>query len=491
MHKSKLIDILKSFSPEEVKSFADFITSPYFNKNKTLIKFFIELKKAYPGFLQERMDKKKLYSKIFSGKKYNEQVFKNLSSELIGLSKEFLETEYYRKNINDRKLNLINHLNEKRLDSIFATEANNFGQTLLESGKLSDPHFYYLYKLEESNIGFHLERNEQPLVFDKVLKSGEHLVLFFMLHLTKTISNLIVNRISFNTSFEANLPEEFLNNLDIVKLIRYMKQKGIKHSNIIELYYLMVLCNMKPENESYYYKFKNLLFENIDSYNRDIIYGLFNALETYCTQKINSGNKKFTEEFFHLFKTEIQSGFYKFSESSPVTFMKFRNTYLTALRLKKFDWVEKFINEFKNDLIESDRDNILEMAYAQINFEKKNFEKAIGHLQNVKTDQFFLKVDVKNISLMAYYELNYTEPLISLIDSYKHFLTDNKFLTDEYKENNLRFVNALYALTTLQEKNDKNKIAELKDKILKFTNDRKTEWLLEKIKLVEENNIEK
>ncbi len=216
-----------------------------------------------------------------------------------------------------------------------------------------------------------------------------------------------------------------------------------------------------------------------------MIYGLFNALETYCTQKINSGNKKFLKEFFHVFETEIQNGFYKFSEFSPVTFMKFRNTYLTALRLKKFEWVEKFIDNFKNDLIESDRDNILEMAYAQINFEKKNFEKAIVHLQNVKTDQFFLKVDVKNISLMAYYELNYTEPVISLIDSYKHFLTDNKFLTDEYKENNLRFINALHTLTILREKNEKNKISELGDRIIKFRNDKKMEWLLEKINLAE------
>lgn len=481
MHKSKLIDILKSFSQEELKKFGEFINSPYFNKNKTLIKFYNEIKKAYPDFLGERIDKKKIYSKILNGKKYNQQVFKNLSSELISLCKEFLEIEYYRENIYERKLNLINHLNKKRLDSIFEAETNNFEKALLESGKMSDPHFYYLYKLEDSKIGFHLERNEQPLVFDKVLKAGEHLVLFFILHLTKTISNLIVNRISFNTSFEANLPEEFFKNLDIEKLIIYMKQKDIKHSNIIELYYLRVLCNLKPENELYYFKFKKLLLENIDSYNRDMIYGLFNALETYCTQKINSGNKNFLEEFFHVFETEILKGFYKFSESSPVTFMKFRNTYLTALRLKKFEWVEKFIDNFKNDLIESDRDNILEMAYAQINFEKKNFEKAIEHLQNVKTDQFFLKVDVKNISLMAYYELNYTEPVISLIDSYKHFLTDNKFLTDEYKENNLRFINALHTLTTLQEKNNKNKISDLKDRIVKFKNDRKMEWLLEKI----------
>jgi len=485
MHKSKLIPLLKSFSAVEQKKFRDFINSPYYNKNKTVIKFFNELKESYPDFKDERIRKEKIYSKLFSGRKYNEQVIKNLTSELIRLCKEFLEMEYYKKNIYDRKLNLINQLNAKKLDSFFNSELKELEKKLSDVKQMSDPHFYYLYKLEDVKIGYHLERNEQTLVFDKVVKSGEYLVIFFILHLVKTISNLIINRISFNARYDLNLPEEFLNNLNLEKLIAYMKDKNIKHHNIVELYYYRVLCNSKPGNELYYFKFKNLLYENIEAYSKDEIYGLFNALETYCTQKINSGNNKFMEEFFQVFEKEISNGFYKFSENSPVTFMKFRNTCLIALRLKKYEWAEKFIEDFKNDLIEEDRESILEMSYAMINFEKGNYEKVLEHLQNVKTDQLYLKVDIRNYSLMSYYELNYTESVISLIDSYRHFITDNKFLTLEYRERNLRFVNSLSTLVILKEKDDKQKLLELKENLEAFRNDRKIEWIIEKLNLIE------
>ncbi len=48
MQKSKFIDIIKTFSKEELRQFRDFLHSPFHNTNKNVIKIF-ELIRKFPA----------------------------------------------------------------------------------------------------------------------------------------------------------------------------------------------------------------------------------------------------------------------------------------------------------------------------------------------------------------------------------------------------------------------------------------------------------
>lgn len=481
MHKSKLLTMLKTFSAHEIRKFHEYISSPYFNKNKTLIKFYNVLKKLYPEFSQDKVMKEKVYSTLFPGKKFNEQVMKNLISELNRHCRDFLETEIYGQDKFERRINLLRQLMQKKNDAAFLAELKIFESELKEISELSEKNFYYMYLLEDIKISYHLLRNEQPLVFEKVLKSGEFLILFFHLHLTKTLYNLNVNKQSFKVSYESNLPEIYFENTNYDNIISYMKEKGINFADILELYYYRVICNTGLTNEKVYFKYKELLLKNTGKLKRDEIYGLFIAAEAFCLNKINSGSFNFIKELFEVYKTEIEYGVYKYSESSPVTFMKFRNTYLTALRLKKFDWTEEFIGKFKDDIIESDRNAVLKIARAHLSFEKGNYDNVLDTLSGLKPELLYHKLDIRNLMLMCHYENGYYDSVISLIDSFKHFLTSNDALSESFKENNLRFINSLNSFILMKEKNQTDRIEELKNKILPYKHERRIDWLLEKI----------
>lgn len=481
MNKSKLIILLRSFSKDELKKFRDFLQSPYFNKNTTLVKYFDLLKKDHPVFEADKVNPEKIYQKLFDGKKYNGQVMKNLTSDLNKLCKEFLKIEFYRKDNYENKLNLLKQMILRKADSVYYSELKLYESELKQVSELSEKNFYYLYQLEEAKISFHLERNEQPLVFEKVLKSGEYLILFFLLNLTKTISNLNVNKQSFNVNYDINLPQEFFDKTSIPEIIDYMKKNEIEFSETAELYYYRIICNTFPFDENYYYKFKDLVLNNMRSLNRKEVYGLFNALETFCLIKSNSGKSEFVDELFEIFNLEIDNNFYKYSESSPVTFMKFRNTYSIALSLKKTEWAERFIEKFRNEIIESDRDNVLKIAGAHIDFEKGNFDKVLEGIAGINADHVYSKVDLRNLTVMSYYELNYTESALSMIDSYKHFITGSKNMSEVFRENHLRFINSLYALIMYKEKGQSEKLSELKKKLIPFKNDRRSLWMISKI----------
>ncbi|MCB0728570.1 MAG: hypothetical protein KDD00_14000 [Ignavibacteriae bacterium] len=481
MRKSKVILLLKTFSKEEIKKFDDLLSSPYFNKKKTLIRFYSELMKFHPEFPDDKISKENIYSKTFPGKNFNEQVIKNLNSEMLRLIKVFFEIELIGTDRFERKINLLKQLVRRKADKVYLSELKGFENELNEQSDISERKFHYLFLLEELKIAYHLERNEQPKVFDKVMKSGEHLILYFHLHFIKTISNLNINRQTYSVNYETNLPAEYFDNTSYENIIKYMKDNKISNSDLFEMYYLRVKCNTYPFEEVHYFKFKELLLNNYNSLDKIETYGLFIALEAYCLRKLMSGDLKFSKELFDIFRIEIDKNFYKFSDASPVTFMKFRNTYLTALRLHEFDWFEKFIDDYKNDLIESDRNAVLKIAYAYFNFEKDEFENTLKLLADLNPPQLFLKMDIRNLTLMAHYELDYIDSVLSQIDSYKHFLTGSNSLFEAMRESNFRFLNSLNSLILMKEKDQKDSLEELKLNLIPYVGERRIVWLIEKI----------
>ncbi len=483
MNKSRLILALRSFTPDEMKRLNEFLHSPYFNKSKSVLKLFAELKKLYPEFPAERTEKRVVYSKMFKDKDYNEQVMKNLISDLNALCREFLVVEFARNDTFESRLYFLQQMIMRKADPVFFSELKNFETELKKSSEISERNFYYLYQLEEAKISFHLERNQQPLVFDKVLRSGEYLVMFFLLHLTKTISNLNVNRQSFNVDYETNLPGKFFDSLGMEEIIRYMKEEKMAYAYLAELYYYRVICNTPPFDESYYFRFRDILYANLQKLSRIEVYGLFNALETFCMRKINSGESRFISELFDVFSKEIEKGFYKFAETSPVTVMKFRNTYLPALTLRKYQWVENFIEKFSKDINPSERDAVVKIARAQLDFEKGEFGRVLERIADLKPDLFYLKIDIRNLTLMAYYELGYVESVISGLDSYRHFIADNKTIPEAFKKIHLRFINAFGSMIKSKERNEQEKLEELRDSLKQYTTEKRIRWLIEKIGL--------
>ncbi len=50
MHRSSLLEILRTLSKQELAKFEDFVKSPYFNKKENVVKLLLDLKSHAPGF---------------------------------------------------------------------------------------------------------------------------------------------------------------------------------------------------------------------------------------------------------------------------------------------------------------------------------------------------------------------------------------------------------------------------------------------------------
>ena len=65
MKKSKLISVLQAFDREDLKRFGEFLDSPYFNKNKELVRLYALLRKQAPGFPESRVDRYFIWRQLY------------------------------------------------------------------------------------------------------------------------------------------------------------------------------------------------------------------------------------------------------------------------------------------------------------------------------------------------------------------------------------------------------------------------------------------
>jgi len=443
MHKSKSVILLSTFATEEIRSFGDFLKSPYFNKNTRVVKLFDELRKDHPDYTSRSISKEKLYGKLFRGKPYNDQVMKNLNTELFKLEREFLAHDMLERDRFEKSVMLITNLTARNAGQIFEKETESITSYAAENRAEIKEFYMLLYRVEEEKFTNALINNRQAEATKHILKAGEHLIRYFLKHLLRLSINNRINEFSFNITSEVNLPDTLLKHLDMESIISYMEKHGIEHSIHIKLLYYAMLCNVNVNDSSIYVTFKELLFGSKNRITKAEFQHLLHLLESIIAQKINSGKLEFYRELFEMYDYQLKNDVYKPDKQAPLTVMKYRNIYLTALKAGEFEWAEKFIHEYRDELQKNDRQSIVELSMAQLQFEKGNYEETLKHLQRVRTSQIFYKIDVKNLGLMALYELSHFEAAISSIESFRKMLAGNKTLTGQYRDKNRNFISIL------------------------------------------------
>ena len=112
---NKLFAVLAVLSKEEVKDFDTFINSPIFNSNKNVCKTVGYLKKIHPTFMGKNAEPEKVYTVLFPGKKFNEQILNNLYTEINKLLKRYFALKELECDDDLSKICYIRNLTKKKL----------------------------------------------------------------------------------------------------------------------------------------------------------------------------------------------------------------------------------------------------------------------------------------------------------------------------------------------------------------------------------------
>src|SRR5690349_2443001 len=87
--ENRLIQLIKTFSKEEMKELEKFASSPFHNNRSEVAEFCTELRKFHPKFSQNNFSLEKIFNVMYPGKKYRDDVIRRLSSNLFKLAEEY------------------------------------------------------------------------------------------------------------------------------------------------------------------------------------------------------------------------------------------------------------------------------------------------------------------------------------------------------------------------------------------------------------------
>jgi len=465
MENSQLIESLRTLDKNEIKEFGKFIRSPYFNNRSEVIRFFNYIKKFFPEFKSNELKEENIFKKVYPDKKYSSVMTRKLISLTLNLLLDFLTIEDFKENKNDYNVKMLDMLRKRKLPALFQKRSRITGKNLNIS---TLDIYYYEQKLKFTSIqnGYFLNSDESSFV-DGLQNELNDLIEFFLTGVILQYIRLSEWSRQLNKKFDLKFYDEIL---------KYMSADDEREVTLYSMYFNMLML-LNTEDENY---FKKLIISRdtlkaklgkIDDYNVQIV-----SMQ-YCHKKVQKGYPEYRKQMFEITKKLLAADLIPDGFIEPYFFT---NIVRNASLLNEFDWLDNFLSEYKHRLNPELSDEITNYSQAMIESAKGNFEKSLMHFSKIKIERSNMKLDMKNLLIIIYYELNFIEELISLIDTNKHFLQRDRSVSDSYRQVSLLLMNFVSELIKIKSSNKKISTHGLRKEIEKSDYFIFKEWLLKK-----------
>ena len=422
MESTSLILILRSFTKAELKRFGLFIQSPYFNKEKVLMKFTQILSENYPAF---KITKEEAFQKLYPGKKYSDSFMRNIISDLLKHCEKFLAVNGLDKY--QAKKKFLSELNKRNLNTLYLKNHLHLTKSISEFKFKNAEYFKELYEdLSEKNLNIlrSSDRYLKKTEYEEILKN---LSLYFLINLLKHSSSEINARKYIRKSADyfknENLPGDLIEN--------YFKEyEGITY---VKIYYCIYKI-LKDDSEKHFKILKKFVEDKADEIKDEDLSNIYSALSNFAYMKVISGDTGYTKEQFEISLNSIRKKLYK-EEKGFLPHVSYLNVVITGLEVNRVTEVSEFIDEFSSELNDSYRDSTVNLAMALISYKLKDYDEALNQLNKVNIEDYSFRQQIRSLYLKIYFDLNESEPFYFHVDRYKHFIGENKSIHESLKKN--------------------------------------------------------
>lgn len=471
----KVLDAIKTITLKERESFIKYINSPYFNQNETLLKLFYELEK----FNENKSKKENIYLKSTNEQSYDASRFRKLCHELTEHILNFKRIEKFQSDVRESPAYDISVVKENDFKAHYNIILKK-GQLYFDSTPVKNSQFYLKkYNFGREKFDLNSEYDKQILLekspqefFGLMEEAIESLDTYFLIERTR-ITNTYFQ--FYKLLKKENYPEYHRLVMDyIIAHLQY------PHGPLIELYINTYQLLINDEYVINVNEFSKLLKESLVQTNPKEVSDLYVHYTNHAIRQILKGNRDYFPILFELYKVGMRLKVLPISNPT-----EYRNIAAAACQIKEFDWALEFIEEYKMELPEDQRESAYSFTKARIYGNMKDWPSVLSTLRNVEYEDMGYMLNSKLFIIMAYYELDEYDALDSFIKSFKVFLRRRRNIPTTRKNAFYGFANILGHLMKAYERRD---VKRLKKALLEIENNKaipNQDWLKEKIQELE------
>jgi hypothetical protein len=469
---NKIYTILSEFSKIEMNRLEKYIQSPYFNRSEAISKLFEIFMKNIESKRPKELTKEDIWKQLHPKEKMDDMRFRKYNSDLLRLVEGYLAQQIYDENPLHQAIYLMDAVSRKKMDKLHNTTIRAARQFSEKQQYKPATYYFYQYQIERNFYkltDFESKRDDKSNIEEII----NHLDRFYLAEKLKYYLEILTRQRVISHEYEVLFIEEILQHLDTHQYLDFPP---------IAIYYQVYLTHKEPENEEHYYKLKELIAEHIDTFPPEEAYSIYRIALNYCIAKWNKGSIPFQEEYLLIYEILLEKK--DILEKVEFTSSSFRNTVVAACRLNRYNWAEKFIDNFQDKLPPEEKSNTVNSNLATVYFYQKRYDKVIELLQTIEYPDIIANFNTKTVLLMTYYELDEVELLFSFIESFKVFISRHKNVAHEKRLDYTNLIKYVKKLTEILPR-DKKTLQEMKEEVKSNRNVASRNWLIEKVEELE------
>ncbi|MEP7146319.1 MAG: hypothetical protein ABI792_04875, partial [bacterium] len=350
---------------------------------------------------------------------------------------------------------LRSELFERRLNNLLQMNIKRTNEKLEKGKTVNAEYFLNKIKLSTDALNFiNINKPRSNRIFitnniNELTERGMYITYLFVTEILKEFDNLRTLKNSFDIE-DSNFIFQLFEKINFSEILKFLASNSESKVllKIFQTYYYFFNAFSNFDNERNYFIYKKYLLKNLTCLSTDEIRFHFSRLVRYCMQKSSNeeASQKYENELFNVYNLILTKGYYKSEKTLYLPVELYRTVLLLSLKLRKYKWTIDFIRKFKSRLHPERKRNMFYFGLAHYYFNRKMYEDAMKSFHKVDLNHFLFKVDLKNLMLMTYYQLNEFESALSLIDTYKQFLSNDKILSSSRKKQYKKFINIVYKM---------------------------------------------
>ncbi len=429
MKDSKLVDLLSDMTAEDFRQLQKMLQSPFFTSNKNLLALYKLLRSVHPDYTYAKLEKQKVFKKIFPKHEYSDIKLRNLNSDLVRIIEDYLIQKEMKLNVFERKKLLLKiYKNKKRLDW-FSRELKKLDDDI-DRIPYRDP-IYYKQKMDLKLLQLEYFERSKPKSRFGLLEEWEDLLDDFYL-LSKAR-----HKVALKNFKKLLTPSSGKDEVDIQK-----------DNVLLKLYKQFDQLN-ETEDLDLFEEIKKKFKENILLIRPELQRELLNALINFAIKQMIIDDEKYNTVVLDLYKLGLKQQI--IFNTNQISDTAFFNIVVSGSKAKEFEWTKSFINDYENHLSKDSKTDIKTISLSTFYLHKKEFSKAIDLIKSTTFNQFQVNSVARMHALRCYYELflldsTFFDLLVAQIDSNERFVRRSTDLPETIIRSRLNFLNFMKKL---------------------------------------------